>query len=86
MLIRAGKRKWKTNMTSYKIMRAANGDRAVKVGSQMIPADIAGLCAGPDRWLSEIRCKCRTCKGEFPLRELHGGGQWCEQCQTAGME
>ena len=73
-------------MKTFKIMRAANGDRAVKVGSQMIPADIAGLCAGPDRWLAEIKCACRICKQDFTLRELHGGGQWCEHCQTAGME
>ena len=73
-------------MTSYKIMRWPNGARAVVIGERIVPADIAGLCAGPDRWISEISCPCRTCKQVFTLRELHGGGQWCEQCQTAGVE
>lgn len=72
--------------TKYTILKDSTGARAVKFGSQIIPADIAGLCGGKDKWLSEIKCKCRDCKQEFPLSELHGGGQWCEPCQEASIE
>lgn len=73
--------------TNYSIKRLASGERIVCLSSgQQIHADIAGLCAGPDRWLSEIRCKCRECRQEFPLRELNSGGQWCEACQTADID
>lgn len=74
-------------MEAFTIIKNSNGERAVKLASgQVIPADIAGLCAGKDKWLSEIKCKCRDCGEKFPLRELQGGGQWCEPCQTAGIE
>ena len=72
---------------AHKIMRTADGSRVVKFADgSSLPADIAGLCAGPDKWISEITCKCRDCGEVFPLRELQGGGQWCEDCQTAGIE
>lgn len=75
------------NMKTYKIMRDAHGGRFVKLSSgQVIPADIAGLAAGKDAWLSEIRCKCRDCGEVFPLRELNGGGQWCDECQLADVD
>lgn len=70
----------------YSIRRAADGERFVLIGRQLIPADIAGLCTGPDLWISQIECKCRGCGEKFPLRKLAGGGQWCEPCQTADME
>jgi len=70
----------------YKIRRNDAGERFVLIGSELIPADIAGLCAGKDFWISQIKCKCRRCGELFPLRELAGGGQWCEPCQTADME
>jgi hypothetical protein len=74
-------------LQAHKIMRTADGSRVVKFADgSSIPADIAGLCAGPDKWISEITCKCRDCGEVFPLRELQGGGQWCEECQTAGIE
>ena len=74
-------------MKNFTIVKNSAGERAVKLDNgSVIPADIAGLCAGPDKWLSEIKCKCRDCKQEFPLSELQGGGQWCEECQTAGIE
>jgi hypothetical protein len=73
-------------LKNYKIKRNDSGDRFVCLSDgSVIPADIASLAAGPDRWLSEISCKCRDCGVLFPLRELHGGGQWCEDCQTAGI-
>ncbi len=77
------------NTPRYKVINAPSGERVVCYGENLqneIPADIAGLCRGRDKWLSEIKCACRDCKKEFPLSELHGGGQWCEECQTAGME
>jgi len=76
------------NTPEYKIVKNESGERAVKIirSGQLIPADIAGLCVGKDFWLSQIKCKCRDCKQEFTLRELQGGGQWCEECQTAGIE
>ena len=84
---------WKNNlvytlrMEKYKIVKNSNGERFVKLSSgSVIPADIAGLCTGKDKWLSEIKCKCRDCKAEFPLSQLGGNGQWCEPCQTAGIE
>lgn len=72
---------------AYKIQRNVSGDRFVLLSNnQMIPADICGVCVGADKWLSEIECKCRECKEKFPLSELHGGGQWCEECQTVGID
>ncbi len=70
----------------YQIVKDAFGNRAVIFGNKTVPADIAGLCVGKDAWLSEIKCKCRECRQEFPLKELHGGGQWCEACQEASIE
>jgi hypothetical protein len=77
-----------TTLNEYKILRNEAGERAVKIlaTGQIIPADIAGLCCGPDAWLSEIECKCRDCGQKFPLRELQGNGQWCEPCQTKDIE
>jgi hypothetical protein len=72
----------------YTILKNKEGERFVKLNpsGQVIPADIAGLCAGPDAWLSEIKCKCRDCGGLFTLRELQGNGRWCEPCQEASIE
>lgn len=72
---------------TYSIKRTATGDRFVHLASgQLIPADIASLADGGDRWLSDITCKCRDCGDRFPLRELHGMGQWCEDCQTSDVD
>lgn len=72
---------------AYSIKKSQSGDRFVFLADGgIIPADIAGLAHGPDKWLSEIRCKCRDCGGLFPLSELNGNGQWCEPCQTADIE
>lgn len=63
------------------------GERFVRLDDgRMIPAGIARLCTGPNRWLSEIQCKCRTCGEMFPLRELGETGQWCETCACVGIE
>jgi hypothetical protein len=72
----------------YTILKNEAGERFVKLtpSNQVIPADIAGLCAGPDAWIAEIKCKCRDCGGLFTLRELQGNGRWCEPCQAAGIE
>lgn len=69
------------------MLKMADGTRIVQITATgaKIPADIAGLCTGKDRWLSEIVCKCRDCKQPFPLRQLQGGGQWCEECQAASI-
>jgi hypothetical protein len=74
------------NIPAFKIVKDSEGNRAVKYGNKVIPADIAGLCTGRDRWLAEIECKCRDCGEKFPLRLLQGGGQWCENCQTKDLE
>ena len=72
---------------AFTILKDSNGNRAVKLASgNIIPADIAGLCVGPDAWLADIKCKCRDCKQTFPLRDLNGGGQWCEECQNASIQ
>lgn len=73
---------------AYEIKRhPKTGERFVRLANgRMIPAAIAGMCAGPDKWLSEIRCKCRTCGELFPLRELGETGQWCETCSFVGIE
>lgn len=71
---------------TYTIKRNSTGDRFVYTSDgRRIPADIAGLCVGRDKWLSEIKCKCRDCGELFPLRELQGNGQWCETCATADI-
>ena len=71
----------------YTIVRNTPGDRAVKLhNGNIVPADIAALCTGKDLWLSQIICKCRDCKQPFTLNQLHGNGQWCEQCQTADID
>jgi hypothetical protein len=72
---------------SYKVMKSLGGDRIIVLASgAQIPADVAGLAVGQDSWLAAIECKCRDCGALFPLRELNGGGQWCEECQLAGVE
>jgi hypothetical protein len=73
---------------TFKILKNIDGQRFLKIvkTGQIIPADIAGLGAGKDYWMSQVQCKCRDCKQSFPLRELNGGGQWCEECQAAGIE
>lgn len=72
---------------NYKVVRIASGERFIKMDSGVvIPADIAGLAVGKDKWMSEVRCRCRDCNEFFPLSQLHGGGQWCEECQTADIE
>jgi hypothetical protein len=74
-------------LQTYSIKRNASGDRFVCLASgQSIPADVASLATGGDRWLSEITCKCRDCGERFPLRELNGGGQWCDDCQCADLD
>lgn len=74
-------------MKAYSIVKNSSGERAIKLANgNIIPADIAGLVVGKDKWMSEIQCKCRDCGEAFPLKELQGGGQWCEDCQTAGIE
>lgn len=66
---------------AYTIVRKSNGDRAVRLqGGKIIPAGIAGLCVGKDRWIAEITCKCNDCGELFTLRELGETGQWCESC------
>lgn len=73
----------------YEIKRnPTTGERFVRILSNglMIPASVAGMCSGPDKWLSEIECKCRTCGELFPLRELGETGQWCEPCSLVGIE
>ena len=72
---------------SYTIKKDNSGARYVCLSSgKLIPADIASLAAGRDSWLSEIQCKCRECGERFPLRELNGGGQWCDDCQCADID
>jgi len=74
-------------MKAYTIKKNTRGERFVHlIDGNVIPADIAGSVVGKDSWLADIKCKCRDCGKEFPLRELHGGGQWCEECQCASVE
>lgn len=77
-----------TTTPAFKILKGDSGYRFVKIirTGQVIPADIAGLAAGKDKWLSEIECKCRDCGEKFPLRLLQGGGQWCQDCQDKSIE
>ena len=75
-----------TTAKPYKITKNQYGERFVVIGRQIIPADIAGLCAGKDHWISQIQCKCRDCGQLFAFRDLQGNGQWCEPCATADIE
>jgi Zn finger protein HypA/HybF involved in hydrogenase expression len=73
-------------MKHYTIVKNATGDRFVKLASgTLVPADIAALGAGKDAWMRDIPCKCRDCKQPFPLSQLQGNGQWCEECATADI-
>jgi len=66
---------------TYKIVRNLNGDRAVRLeNGTTIPAAIARSSCGPNKWLSEIKCKCRDCGEVFLLRDLGETGQRCEFC------
>ena len=70
-------------MKAYTIKKNAHGERFVFLtNGDVFPADIAGSIVG----LADIKCKCRICNKEFPLRELYGGGQWCEECQSASVD
>ena len=69
----------------YAISRLPSGERfVIQPGRTAIPAEIAGLAAGADAWMSRIECLCRDCRQPFPLRDLQGG-QWCEECATADI-
>jgi hypothetical protein len=69
------------------IVADQEGFRFVKLSDgRLIPADIAALAAGKDRWISEIKVKCRDCKKQFPISVLHCGGQYCEPCAEKGIE
>lgn len=71
----------------YVIKKSSTGARFVHLtDGRIIPADIAKICVGRDRWLSQIRCKCRDCGESFTLSDLGGGGQWCEPCATKDVE
>jgi hypothetical protein len=70
----------------YRIVESDDERGVVLEDGSYIPADIAGLCVGRDLWLSQIECKCRDCGELFPLSQLAGGGQWCEECQNASIE
>ena len=77
----------KKQMIAYKIFRNASGERTIRFADGgRVPADIAKLCAGKDRWISQIKAKCRDCGELFPFRDLNGGGQWCEPCQFADID
>lgn len=68
---------------SYAISRLPCGSRFVLIpGYPPIPAKMAACCAGKDAWMSGIECLCRDCRQPFPLRDLQGGGQWCNECAT----
>jgi hypothetical protein len=69
-------------MQTYKIIENKNGERAIFIPStrEIIPCDMAGLMAGADQWLTEIRLECRECGDERPIREMLGHGQWCGCC------
>jgi len=67
----------------YAISRSLEGERFVVIpGCTAIPAEIAALAAGADAWMSRIECLCRDCRQPFALRDLQGGGQWCNDCAT----
>lgn len=79
--------KLKANRTQeghqYAISRLPSGERFVVIpGHTSIPAEIAALAAGVDAWMSRIECLCRDCRQPFALRDLQGGGQWCNECAT----
>jgi hypothetical protein len=74
------------NNPSFTIMKNSEGDRFVKLSNNsLIPADIAGLCAGKDKWISEIECKCIDCGTLTPLKYLVGNGRWCEECSLTSV-
>jgi len=76
-----------TSPQPFTVRKMTTGERVIVLDSgSTIPADIAGLCTGRDLWLSQIECKCRDCGEKFPLSRLNGGGQWCDECQTKGIE
>lgn len=72
----------------YKIYRNKDtGERFVRLlNGCVIPAAIAGMAAGPDKWLSEIQVNCVTCAKLFTLRELGETGQWCETCAAIDIQ
>lgn len=70
-------------VVQYMIVRDNTGERFVKTPDGLvIPADIAALFVDDNDWMREIKCKCRDCGQLFPLKDLEGGGQWCEPCAT----
>ena len=72
----------------YKILRDKDtGERFVRLfNGCVIPAAIAGMAAGPDKWLSEIQACCIMCSQTFSLRELGETGQWCETCASIDIQ
>jgi hypothetical protein len=73
---------------AFKIIRSATtGERFVRLQNGVtLPAATAGMCAGPDKWLSEIQCACVDCGRIQSLRQLCGSGERCETCMSVGIE
>jgi hypothetical protein len=45
-----------------------------------ILAEIAGLAVGKDAWVSQIQLECKECKEMYAVKQMHCGGQFCEEC------
>lgn len=73
-------------MQTHTILKNKEGERFVQVGINIIPADIAGLGAGPDAWLRHIKCKCLDCGEPTELQYMTGNGRWCDTCAFASVE
>jgi len=73
---------------AYKIIRSATtGERFIRLQNGFtLPAATAGMCAGPDKWLSEIQCYCVDCGSLQALRDLGETGERCEICASVGIE
>ena len=69
----------------------STGERILKVlrpnnKAYLIPADIARLCGGKDKWLSEVVVVCRDCKTKFKLTDSDSP-LYCPDCwDYAGWE
>ena len=45
-----------------------------------VPAEIAGLADGGDKWISQIELMCKSCNTPHIVKNMFMGGQFCETC------
>ena len=56
------------------IVKGRDGSRAIRLSrTAFVPAEIASLAAGPDRWMQLVQFPCGECGAMLPAVDLYSG-------------